>query len=52
MEGFRVLGLQAVPALQSRGTPPMSCLYLTGSEGDGNGNSRSEPPQGTELNGM
>lgn len=29
----------------------MSCLYLTGLEGDGNGNSRSEPPQGTELNG-
>lgn len=30
---------------------PISHFYLTGSKGDGNGNSRSQPPQGTGLNG-
>lgn len=52
MKGLGVLGLQAAPTLQSRRTLPISHFCLTGSGGDGNGNSRSQPPQGTDLSGM
>lgn len=52
VKGFEVLGLQAAPTLHSRRTLPISHFYLTDLEGDGNGNSRSQAPQGTELNGM
>lgn len=31
---------------------PIPCLYLTGLQDDGNGNSRSQPPQERDLNGM
>lgn len=50
-KGLGVLGLQAVPTLRSRRTLPISHFYLTGSKGDGNGNSRAQPRQGTDLNG-
>lgn len=34
------------------GSLPVSRLYFTGLQDDGNGNSRSQPPQGTDPNGM
>lgn len=51
VKGLRVFGLQAVPTLQSRRSLPISHFCLTGLGGDGNGNSRSQPRQGTDLNG-
>lgn len=51
MKGLGVFGLQAVPTLQCRSSLSISHFCLTGLGGDGNGNSRSQPRQGTDLNG-
>lgn len=53
MKGFGVLGLQAVPEPPSRkDSLPISHLYIIGLQDDGNGNSREQPPQGKDRNGM